>query len=371
MPTKKLEYIDILRGIAILLVVEAHSTRLIPNRGPFLNAISDLGTLGVQLFFVASALTLCLSMQGRELNRREITGFYLRRFFRIAPLYYVGIALYGGLSSYYASAGLGELYNGDYIFSNVLANVLLIHGIYAPANNNIVPGGWSIGCEVLFYALFPYLFSRIDNESKCRKFLFLAVALNLLFQSVFALILTKPLALENRPFLTYFFLNQLPVFAIGMRLYFSLQSDSRPSFALAKFAFCFALTALAFRLEPYLPLSYAWIPTLAALSFFYLAHFFAALNSTPTLDHLLARTVAAVGRNSYSIYIFHFLFAWNLLGTTSILLQIPALKNPFVAWPVLLIFNLAGSYAVALVSGRLIEAPGIALGRRLARRIAG
>ncbi|PQV65230.1 Acyltransferase family protein [Abditibacterium utsteinense] len=75
MEAKKLEYIDILRGIAIILVVECHSARLVPAQSQFLSTLSNLGTLGVQLFFVASALTLCLSMQNRGTSKREICAF--------------------------------------------------------------------------------------------------------------------------------------------------------------------------------------------------------------------------------------------------------------------------------------------------------
>ena len=90
----KFEYIDLLRGLAILGVIAVHSQEQIPTLFQLTSSIFNYGQLGVQLFFVASALTLCLSMT----ERKEATpvNFYIRRFFRIAPLYYFGIVL--GLS---------------------------------------------------------------------------------------------------------------------------------------------------------------------------------------------------------------------------------------------------------------------------------
>ncbi len=364
METKKQGYIDILRGIAIILVVECHTARLIPAQSRLLDLLSDLGTLGVQLFFVASALTLCLSMHGRGASRPAITAFYIRRFFRIAPLYYVGIALYGALSAYYLAAGTPERYNGDYSAANVLANVLLLHGLYLPANNNIVPGGWSIGCEVLFYALFPYLFRRIQDEVKCQKFIVFALILNLGIQWIFVSSLPSPDSMAKYPFLTYFFLNQLPVFGMGMLLYFSLQREARaPYLYLMRFIGFFAIVAFLFAFDASIPWVYALIPTLSALSFFYLGRFF----SIQSCQGWFWDTLASIGRKSYSIYIFHFLFAWDILGTTSFLLRFPPLRSAFVAWPTLLCFNLVVSYGLAIFTARFIENTGIEAGRRMIR----
>ncbi|PQV65231.1 Acyltransferase family protein [Abditibacterium utsteinense] len=304
--------------------------------------------------------------ESRHLETRNLRFLSARRFFRIAPLYYVGIALYASLSAFYAGVGTPDRYNGDYSATNIFANLFLIHGLYLPANNNIVPGGWSIGCGVLFYALFSYLFMRIRNEVDCRKFIAFALIFNALIQLFFASALEKPVTVGGYPFLSYFFINQLPVFGFGMLLYFSLQKERRqPLFYLGRCGFFFALTALFFHFASCFPLTYAWLPTLAALSFFYLGHFLSARTSSG----FLCRVLAGIGRRSYSIYIFHFLFAWNLLGTTSYLLNFSALRFPAVAWTVLLAFNLALSYALAVASGPFIENVGIEWGRQLMRRL--
>src|SRR5947209_6454020 len=85
-------YIDILRGIAIFGVIAVHSHQYITGLSWVISWVFNYGQLGVQLFFVASAVTLCLSMNGRKENSSH--NFYIRRFFRIAPLYYFGIPLY-------------------------------------------------------------------------------------------------------------------------------------------------------------------------------------------------------------------------------------------------------------------------------------
>ena len=64
-------------------------------------------------------------------------NFYIRRYFRIAPLYYLGIVAYAAL---YISAGKGSSYTAG----NILANVFFVHGVIPSANNSIVPGGFEV-----------------------------------------------------------------------------------------------------------------------------------------------------------------------------------------------------------------------------------
>lgn len=89
-----LNYIDSLRGIAILMVVLVHTTLNVRVTNQSLNAIGLYGQMGVQLFFIASALTLCLSLERTIYTENWLGFFYLKRFFRIAPLYYLGIIVY-------------------------------------------------------------------------------------------------------------------------------------------------------------------------------------------------------------------------------------------------------------------------------------
>jgi len=88
---KKLAHIDSLRGIAILLVIFVHTAQSVPDMPRWALNITKYGQLGVQLFFVLSAITLIYSTQQREGESSHLKKYFIRRFFRIAPLYYVGI----------------------------------------------------------------------------------------------------------------------------------------------------------------------------------------------------------------------------------------------------------------------------------------
>ena len=81
--TGRYAYIDALRGIAALAVLVYHIFLHFGSqfsRG--LLVVTEQGARGVQLFYVLSAFTLFLSLQGREAKgKRSFRAFFVRRFF--------------------------------------------------------------------------------------------------------------------------------------------------------------------------------------------------------------------------------------------------------------------------------------------------
>lgn len=126
---KRLDHIDSIRGIAVLLVVLVHSSITVPNLVFPVKLASLYGQMGVQLFFVASAFTLCLSYELRQHERQANLKYAIRRFFRIAPAYYLGIAFHVGFQAFQNLHKIGEVaVHSDHSFFNILSNVLLVHG---------------------------------------------------------------------------------------------------------------------------------------------------------------------------------------------------------------------------------------------------
>ena len=136
----KFQFVDEARGVAILLVILFHSVEGIGKLG-FLSLPATYGQMGVELFFVASAFSLSHSFRNRSGESHGAIAFYIRRFFRIAPMFYVGIVIYGLLHFYMQHCARSPLSWDPYTPRNVLANALFLHGFYPPAYNNIVAGG--------------------------------------------------------------------------------------------------------------------------------------------------------------------------------------------------------------------------------------
>lgn len=215
----KLSYIDALRGFAVLGVIMFHSLTFgeIEYFPKIFAGILGNGFHGVQLFFVVSAFTLFLSMDRRHDNEKNPSlNFFVRRFFRIAPMYYIGIIYYlwqNGFVNNYSICG-----DGIVTTTNVLSNVFFLHGLYPDFINTVVPGGWSIAVEMSFYLLVPFLFLKIKNTKQ--SFFFLVFTLILRF--VLHALLSRYSFECDRVWNSYLFFylpSQLPVFALGILFY--------------------------------------------------------------------------------------------------------------------------------------------------------
>jgi peptidoglycan/LPS O-acetylase OafA/YrhL len=216
----KLSYIDTLRGIAILGVILIHTNQYGRTSVSLLSIINN-GDMGVQLFFVASAFTLFLSFNNRLGKEKTPTrNFFIRRFFRIAPMYYLI-----GIGYYILQNGLGQRYwLGDETHittSNIISNFFFVHGVNPYWINSLVPGGWSITVEMTFYAILPFLFSKIKNINQALNFFILSIFIQAILH-----VIIKQLPFFNpsqhvwTEFLYLYFPSQLPVFALGIIMYF-------------------------------------------------------------------------------------------------------------------------------------------------------
>lgn len=101
-----------LRGIAVLIVLLSH----LGNSGLYLAPVphNGIGKVGVWIFFVLSAYLLTsrlLTALEREARSRsaEIKSYFIRRFFRIYPLFLAVLLLHAALGSLSASQVAGHL----------------------------------------------------------------------------------------------------------------------------------------------------------------------------------------------------------------------------------------------------------------------
>ena len=358
----KLHFIDAMRGIAILMVILIHTSTM------GLNAVFDFtakyGQMGVQLFFVASAYTLCSSHDRRQGESCEIAAFFIRRFFRIAPLYYLAIVVYlllhicGQLIAH-AWPLIWEPYSPY----NIAANVLFLNGLSPSANNNVVPGGWSIGTEMLFYLAFPLIFSISKGLARRNPFYVLAVfIIALSFNIALQAILTArfDVKIDNNTFIYYNILNQLPVFCLGIFAFFLHTSRKSPwiigSLGISPIGFIVftVLALISWRMRS--GFMFSIIPTLSGLSFIFLCDWLRGLNVNFAI-------IGKIGQVSYSMYIFHFIFAWWIIPPVRDFLS--GITGANVSFVISYLMVVAMTFAVAVLSERLIESRGIEIGRAI------
>jgi peptidoglycan/LPS O-acetylase OafA/YrhL len=364
---EKLDYIDIARGIAILMVMLVHTSQAVNGVSKPIGDIDRYGQMGVQLFFVTSAYTLCFSNIKRADEKQALISFLIRRFFRIAPLYYVAIIGYFLLESNMHILALIKMPYSLYNFEAITANILFIHGFVLSANNNIVPGGWSIGTEMAFYLLFPILFALFDRAFKQYGIIALyglfglSVLLNTSVQLVLQQLWTSEI--DDNSFIYYNLINQLPVFLLGMTIFFHHHHKIPIKLSIPfQIAIFIAVTIVGMIL---LPIKQYWlvatfIPVIAGISFVLLLNILRELKYSNIF-------LAEIGRASYSMYIFHFMFAWYLVPGIGLTLKKGILPELLLICSIILVTQL--TFAVAKLSQKYIEAPGIWVGKTLISKL--
>src|SRR6202142_3808630 len=142
--------LDLLRTIAVLLVLVNHLTRHYHY-----DRFDGVGIFGVLLFFVHTSLVLMYSMQRSHLTGFAlIKDFYIRRFFRIYPLSILAVLLAVALHLHADGRGLaiGARPGPIEFFSNLFLVQNLTY------SNSIIGPLWSLPLEVQMYLFLPFLF---------------------------------------------------------------------------------------------------------------------------------------------------------------------------------------------------------------------
>jgi len=166
--TKRLDGIDLLRGLSIVFVIMNHiNIRLLGANVPYTKLLPAQlvhvlvwnAQLGVQMFFVISGflITSITIRRWGSLPQVSLRGFYLFRFARIAPLLFLLLAVLctlhlAGVHHYVVRAETGGLGRALLAALSFHLNELEIHRGYLPGNWDIL---WSLSIEEMFYLFFP------------------------------------------------------------------------------------------------------------------------------------------------------------------------------------------------------------------------
>jgi peptidoglycan/LPS O-acetylase OafA/YrhL len=340
--------LDAMRGIAVLGTVAVHSAYLFPQThlGPILFS----GQRGVQLFFIVSAFTLFLSFDNRKEEKRPTTNFFLRRVFRLVPLYYCMILF----AVIFDPKTAGNWYQ-------ILLAAFFLHGFHPDTIPHGAAGGWTLANEFMFYLCLPLAFKRIAS----------------LWDAVWAYVLITPLCWACCHFLAYryptradfytflFFPAELPVFLTGIVCFFlwkelqapisSMSSRNRIALSMSVLAVAFTFYCMA------LPVSDNNLyPTTLICSLLLLS---ALLHEWGLLVN---RVTIFLGKISFSVYLLHSF----ILHRFASFLDSLATRHLIPGREVYLTLDrflgtLIITVPLATLTWMFIEEPGIRMGRRL------
>jgi peptidoglycan/LPS O-acetylase OafA/YrhL len=361
--------VDGVRGIAVLWVIVFHCFVLRPD-DPWILAIKSSvfepivrnGYLGVDLFFIISGFLLAMpwfvhANAGHEAP--SLRKFYARRFWRIAPAYYVQLAF---LFIVVLPLVRGPAYwRSDmwvYLYTAV-AHALFLHNTTPLTSGSMGVNGalWTLSVEVQFYLLLPVLMPLFVRWPKTMFIACLAFAeyWGLATHLDMDWLVGAELSFGHvwgwpESIVRYLLIHQLPAyfghFALGIvmgRAWLLHRAHPTPAWALDTIALMGAvLLYWTLAINGGLLGGESWVLRPLALGALL---YWAASRGGPFVDRLLARgALAAAGRVSYSAYLYH--------------LPLLILANQYLvgapAWLVIPVY-LATTAAISWLSWRYVE----------------
>jgi exopolysaccharide production protein ExoZ len=346
---RKLDGLHGLRGVAALAVVLFH-LQYIPSL-PLPSWLSSITThlyLSVHLFFVLSAFSLYHSSRYAPAN---YVAYLVKRFFRIAPLYYLMLAFI--------------VWRNGFPGWRVLAsNLTFTFNLIPGQEQSMVWAGWSVGVEMLFYLLLPALLYLVRGWISC-SILFLVTAT---LSAVVWQMTTGASGL--RVHFAYFSLaGNMPSFAAGLLAYNLFKSiDLRPRHEWGNVAF--ALTFCVLLSIAFLdPLNLHWRTSGLYFAFWGLPFGLLCLWQALYPSKLMrARPMQWLADRSFSIYLLHPVVI-ELSRPVYEYARIRGIPDGGWLYFACLAMTLPILLAAAQITYRFVELPGIAAGRRIAARV--
>lgn len=142
--------LDILRALAILFVVGRHSSYLLPK--PLYEFVNFFIFDGVSIFFVLSGYLigaiLIRQFENQEVNKKLLSGFWKRRWFRTLPNYFLILIIL---------CLLHFLFTENFPFKSIVPYFLFSQNLFYDHPLWFFPEAWSLSIEEWFYLLTPLL----------------------------------------------------------------------------------------------------------------------------------------------------------------------------------------------------------------------
>lgn len=374
----KLDYIDALRGIAALsiffyhiygttgsLTKGAYPIEILPER------FIGLTLVGIPLFFILSAFTLYLSLDSNAGESRRFVKFYIRRLFRIAPLFYFLLVLVM-ISGLLTGKGLPS-------WLNLLSNFTFTFNLIPQYSTSLFQGGWTVGVEMLFYLILPLIFLKVNSLGRS---LLLFIGFYWLSQEIKPLLVAMvgESTMASTNYYYYNFFHWAYIFPLGIVCYLiykyhlpRIKSEYRNALAL-----CMLIISLIilFIVIDNIPLSYklfdlyepiAGLTSLLSMSPIAVVLMLLSLSLAPN-RFIVNRFTRFFGTISYSLYLTHpfiieplkpaYLYIYNhTIVSTDVSLFLCVLLTLLIVTP------------ISLIAYHLIETAGIMMGKTVMKRL--
>ena len=344
-----------LRAVAALMIVLFH---LAPNvRVPAaFSVITRHFGLGVPLFFVLSGFSLMYSTSPYVGRDGWVQIYLIKRFFRIAPLFYAMIAFFSVFNIF-----VWHLWPTP---APIIIDALFLHNLVPGYHESLVWAGWTIGVEMLFYAVFPILLIVITTF---RRSLFLLL-LSVLASSAAHNLLTLKGA-EADAYASMSFVVNLPYFVAGIAAFFLLQPLSayklKRSYVGLFCTLMFAVILWPLVFNPFVAV-FIYRHGLYIVIWGCLFGLICLWQTLYPSKILASPPLQFCGERSYSIYLVHAITVYSLAPLYARIYG--AAGNDIIAFLISVTVGVGAALCIASLTFRWIEMPGIRLGASIIAR---
>lgn len=146
--TERNHWLDFCRSIAILFVLLSHGRKILPEYFLWREYLRFGGFIGVELFFILSGYLIGgILIKTNKQEKNWIFNFYLRRWFRTLPNYYLFILI--NIALIYAAFRPGD-------FPDIRYYVFFSQNLFSP-HPSFFPEAWSLAVEEIFYLIYPLI----------------------------------------------------------------------------------------------------------------------------------------------------------------------------------------------------------------------
>lgn len=212
---KRLNGLDALRGLLAVSVVLYHMIEWSELSFSWMSpvVIEVLVANVVACFFMISGFSMFYVYRNKINNLMLLKKFYIKRFFRIAPLFYFLLCLLIGIKL--LGSFIGVEFNRPLTLDSLFMNFTFLFGFINPADSLLV-SGWSIGVEMVFYIIFPFILIFTSNNIGVIV-LWLVTFLIMFFYEKYFLPLETPISILWREYVVV--LNHFFYFITGFVLF--------------------------------------------------------------------------------------------------------------------------------------------------------
>lgn len=356
-----------LRGLAALWVLIGHAHILAGFHIPIIGNPD----LGVDLFILISGFLMVFQYRLRESREpwnatSTWKSFWIRRLFRIAPLYYVMLAAALALGPViYEARMVIDTYNGvapqpasrylDQSLWNVLTHITFIFGAIPDYAYRTALPDWSIGLEMQFYLVLPFIMLLIKRVG-------IVTALSVVVTTGISVAVLSIWLGYKFP-MPAFLPLKMHVFAAGMILGFALKANNTQAWT----ALIAAIVLIVIPIGGKADITHQLVRMALVFGFFALVE--ASRFPGYARDALLwvseffsQRGFSLLGEFSYGAYLVHLLI---MQPVVAYLIRASTMDD-VERWGVTLLITIPLTYLIAAAGYFSIEKPGQMLGRRAA-----